>query len=239
MLLLNHYIVKNFIMFYLVEKNTNDKFKLEQFQNEEELFTLLHQKLINLFIFENQCNSFLGYSPLFNNFTNKKSIMLSWENKENGLALGFLENNDVFLKETIDYNSNDAEYNKLISVMIQNIDMLLFYNKETNINWKDPNNLTKMFLSNNLTNFWHLNYVLKMDPNIIYQSFIYYLNKTIKKSSTIKHFDLLKIIDDFLVNNNDNKIKMELKNLLLFYLTSKNINPLNIEYIPNNIIQLS
>lgn len=82
-----------------------------------------------------------------------------------------------------------------------------------------------------LTNYFGLSNVA------IYQAFIWYLNKSIKKTDTIVQTDLSNIITDFINIDtyNNNVLKKSFQTLLLYYINSITASPFNIIYTPTGI----
>lgn len=79
--------------------------------------------------------------------------------------------------------------------------------------------------------------IFKINENHIYQTFILYLNKTIRINDVIVKFDSDVIIDNFFSSNNYNNktyINNHYEKLLLFYLKQKQIYPFMIKF--NNYV---
>jgi len=91
----------------------------------------------------------------------------------------------------------------------------------------DVKTYTDIVVAKPLTNIFVLFDYFNLNKDMLYQSFIYYLGKTVEKNDDINSPNIVKIINFFSHNEEYNS---KLYNLFYYFLDKKNLTPFNITY---------
>jgi len=233
--------------FYLLEKQAS--YKLIKYDNLQKLIIVLNNKLTKLYK-DDSYKSYFMYSSKFNEFIHKNTIIISWETLNYNIALGYFPNNNLMvsteninifdIKNVID----DIKLHLIYFIFPKNLLKSKRYSKYiNNLHRKDiwltidTNLLIELMTKKYLTDPYILFYkILKKDESELYQSFINYLNKTLKRTNRRNNLDLEMIKNNFFINGNVNNMH-KYTDLILHYFDKIDINILNYKYImPNRFI---
>jgi hypothetical protein len=217
--------------YYICTKQYDSHYKLQIYDNLEFCITDLNKKLSAI---SSTITSHLEYSDLFDNFIHKSSILISWESDDISYCIGYLINDDVY---SSDQSINENELELIKNDLYNYLHYLILPDDQLNqdnidkIRQLDITLLTDYTINYKITNMIQLYRFFNISKEHVYQSFVYYLNKTIHKNKNDKPPNMVYIIDRFSSNeyNRDDLFKV-----LLYYLHKRKLNINEIDYKPYN-----
>lgn len=192
-------------MLFLVENYDTYIFETCKEGKEESFFKKLNKILTNMKKNSIIFRSIDGCSDRFKDFIHNKNIILSWETENDYIGLGYLSSSDIFKTSDEDININT------LNIIKQNLGYLLLP-KKVLAKYKNDfiskelldNNfklMTDIVMSNPLTNIYTLFFKFcKQNNDLLYQSFVDYLNISKKHFPNFNSIDIIPFIKHFPAN---------------------------------------